>query len=77
MRARRRIEGGGRTAGRARRLERRDDVFERKLQLVALTAQIWQFEVPLDGLPEGCIVVAYHSEDVGKFNPNVLEHIVQ
>ena len=23
-----------------------------------------------------CIVVAYHSEEVGRFNPNVLEHLV-
>ena len=77
MRARRRIEGGGRNAGRARRLERRDDVFDQKLQLVTLTTNSLQFELALDGQPEGCIVVAYHSDEVGKCNPNVLEYLVQ
>ena len=68
--------GGGTSAGRTRLLGRHH-VFDRKLQPVALTANSWQLEDSLDGLPEGCIVVAYHSDEVGKCNPNVLEYLVQ
>ena len=68
--------GGGTSAGRTRLLGRHH-VFDRKLQPVALTANSWQLEDSLDGLPEGYIVVAYHSEDVAKFNPNALEYLLQ
>jgi hypothetical protein len=44
---------------------------------VALTANSWQLEDIHDGLPEGSIVVAYHSEDVPNSNPNALEYLLQ